>query len=646
MEINKDQITLQVVQEYEAGLKFKQPRIKDWQQTEDQYFGKVQKTLKGRFNVPLPIMSGFIDTLHAKIDDPPALKFNNRTEADYRISKKMQAAYETDSTLSDNDWETIDLDGKKQASLYGRAIAKYYASSDPKYKSTLELVDVYDLNCDPMGGADLENHKFVSQDCIFKNKSDLMDGANSGLYDKGQIFKIVNATAADTIAQNDNVYFNKANRFAALGLDNKMYNFAGQGLYKFIEAGTTWNGKRYYVLFNYETKKWIRIAPWDEVFKSGLWHWASWAPMRDSFNFWSKAPADDIRPIAEVIKVLANQELDNRNKQNYGQRAYDPAIFPNPSELEFRQDGLIAIKAGTSAIQQIERGIYQFTTPQLNGTINLVDWLDKMLGTKSGITPDAQGNSDESKVGVYYGNMQQVADRLGLQNKYYRKFWSAIGRRYAWGLSEHLNEPMAVKLIGDKGIEWDELKKKEVDPDLDIKVVGGNAEIKLDEVKKQQRQAAIQAIVANPALVTQVGPKWTIEEMLRNGGYEDEEIRLALDTQNYGNKDQLAKAAEAIEDLMNKKQPKLNRGANTAFVQKLIDFANDNTDGNPPLFTAIMKYAAAHKQIIAENMTRQAMPRQPAIATSGQPVPAANPPQINPGQPPQGMPPAPGTPHG
>lgn len=599
---------------------FKQGRIKDWHDTEDQYAGKVKKTLKSRFNAPLPIMSGFEHTLLSKIDDPPALKYTTDQEAEEKAVKKTQAFYETISTKDDDDWELKDLDGKKQAIKYGRAIYKAFGESDPKFKFTLDLVDIYDFYFDPMGGADLENHRHCGQDNIFKSKYDLIQAAKMGLYERDQVQKILTSEARTP--DNDNIYLNKENRLSSLNLDGVTYKLAGRDLYKFIEGYTVWNGYRFLVVFNYETGEHIRCEPLEKVFESELWPFATWAPYRDPFNFLSLAPSDEIRPIAEIMRVLANQELDNRNKINYGMRAFDPEMFPEPALLEYRPDGLVAVKAGTSKITQIQNGIYNFETPQLSGTIDIVNWLDDMLGKKSGVTADAQGASSEDKVGIYLGNIQQVADRLGLQNKYYKKCWKAIGRRFLYAVDEHLNEAQAVKMVGEQGVEWDELRKREVSTDWGIRIEGGNSQLQLDELKKRAMVDTISGLAPDELAVT--SPRWRAETKFRAVGVEELDLRLAFDLQNEGSRELLTEAAQSIEDILAGKEPKLNRGANTAFVQKIMDYAYD-TDLKPQQFDALIAYAEAHLDIAMENMARKAVEvrsQQGLPPSSETPVPA------------------------
>jgi hypothetical protein len=337
---------------------------------------------------------GFVETLLSKIDEPPTLKFEPGEEADYKATIKVQALYAQESTAEDHDWDMLDLDGKKQAILYGRAIYKFFAQSKPKYKSNLECVDVYDFIADPIGGGDLEKHRFVIQDNLFKSKEDLKQGVEALGYDATTVEKIINATSADKLVDNDNLYKSKQSRFIALGMDGLTYNYAGQALFKFIEAGTTYNGKRYYVLFNYKTGIRVKCAPLAEVFESNLWWFTSWTTHRDIFNFWSKALVNDIVPLAEMIRVLFNQELDNRNKKNWGRRAYDPEVFPNPTELSWKPDGLVATKAGASRVAPLGNGVYQFVTPELGGTIDLVSYMDSVIGQKTGVNADAQGSAE------------------------------------------------------------------------------------------------------------------------------------------------------------------------------------------------------------------------------------------------------------
>ena len=650
----EDQIAQQCRAEYLAGLQFRHDREKAWHLIEDFYFNRVKRSLKGKFNAPVPIIPGFVDTWKSKMAKHTTLTFTQQEEADYIPAKKVTALYAAQKAHDDYDWDLVDSDGKTLAALTGRSINRYFASSDGGYKSVLEPVDHYDFIADPIGGAHLERHRFVQQDNIFKSKAELLQGVEAGIYDSAQVTKIINATQGDKLVDNDNMYKSKLNRLADLNLNGISYNYAGQELYKFVEAGTTWSdGKRQYCFFNYETGIWIRCKPLKEVFKSELWWFTSWATHPDPFNFWSKGPCDDMIPLAEVIRVLVNQELDNRNKRNYGMRGYDPKWIPDPSQLEWKADGLFAFKSDSvTAIGDLNKAIVNFETPEVQGTIDLVNWIDGMLKEKTGINSEAQGQADGSKVGIAYLNVQQTAERTILIYESYSKSWQAIGRRFLWGLYEHMRTPMAVKIIGENGAMWDEIARREIDTDWDIRVEGGQDDAAQTAMNKKQLSDILGTFQPDELAVT--SPKWRAKIKLQAVITDDDEIRMAFDLEGDQNKEVLAQASQMIQDCLEGKPYRPYRGATTVFVQKIVDYATDTPDLALKEFMKLMKIAQAHMPIAQKNAIRKAtqiraQQGMPSLPGAGQPPKPNYGQLLNGGQgapqgaPPQGTP-APGTP--
>lgn len=601
-----DKLTAIAVQQIDTSIKFKQTRLGDIQLSEELYFGKTKPALKGRFNVPLPIMSGFIDTLISKVDDPPRINYGYQDLADYRRAKKIGAAWEIDSSPTKGKWNMKDRMVKKLAAFSGVGVYKYYAESEPKYKSNLEVVDFHDFECEPLGGADLENHKFLGQRNIFKTAADLLNGVKAGTYDATQVRMLLAAVGSDEYKKNDEIYKTKIQRLWLMGLDPETHSYVGQKMYNMTEWYMEHNGERYYMLLEPRAKVWVRFEKLNDVFESNLWPFVAWHTHEDAFNFWSKAPADDMRPIADAMQVLFNQALDNRQKRNFGQRAFDPTIFPDPSQLEWRPDGLVEAKF--DGIRPISQGIFEFQTAEITGTIDLMQYIDDITGRKTGITADTQGASEEKRVGILYSNLQQVADRLGLYNKAYSEAWAHLGQLYKNGLQEHAKGAgIMVKMIGEAGVEWEELVKEDLEPeqDLNISISGGQAELQADELKKKSRTDALAIVMQSPTNAGLINPKWSIEQILRTGGYEEEDIRIAMDVENYGNMDILSKASQAIQDIIGGREPKRYRGANTAFIQKILDFASDN-ELDQEIYDALIQYADSHVEVAIENMMRKA----------------------------------------
>ena len=158
----QDQIVAQCRAEYMAGLQYRHDREKAWQLIEDFYFNRVKKSLKGKFNVPVPIIPGFVDTWQSKMAKHVNLTFEEGVdEADYRAAKKTSAFWQKLKNREDYDYDMLDTDGKKIAGLYGVAPYKEFADSTDGFTNHLELIDPYDHIVDPMGGGFLERHRFV-----------------------------------------------------------------------------------------------------------------------------------------------------------------------------------------------------------------------------------------------------------------------------------------------------------------------------------------------------------------------------------------------------------------------------------------------------------------------------------------------------
>jgi len=569
-----DKLTAIACKQLAAGVQFRQPRMVEIAKAVDLYNNKTKPALRGRFNVPIPMMGGFVDTLMSKIDDPPKITYNPTEEADTIKSKKIQSAWEIDANKGR--WEIKDRAIKKLAIFSGRGIAKIFSESKPTYQNHFEPVDYMDFVAEPQGGGNLEDHLFCGQENIFRTWNQLETAGKSGLYDISQVRKLKANTHDVNYKKNEEIFQNKQDRYGALGLDADTNNYVGQDLYNLTEWGMVYNGKRYYLLFDYPTGTWVRAEELKDVFKSDLWPWISFATHEDAFNFWSKAPCDDMRPVASAVHTIFNQVLENINKKNWHGRAYDPEVFTNPSQLKFTPEGLA--QATPKPGKSIKDGIMDFETPEIAGSVNLIGFINSFAGEKTAITPSAQGTSDQQRVGIYYGDLQQVADRLGLYSKAYKDFYHQAGVRYIHGLDEHMPQKMMVKYLGEEGLEWDYLRKDEIPSlsRLDIEVIGGRAEAEADELKKKSKAEAIGFIYKFPELRAGLNHSWSLEELLANGGYDDSAIRIAKDVQGgAGDREMRAIASEENQRIFNGKDVPPNRKATTAHLQKHLDFADD-----------------------------------------------------------------------
>lgn len=631
---NKNKIAAQAVLQFEAGLKYKKKRMAIWLEIERMYNLELTQSIQvGHFDYPLPVLSGFIDTAHAKTDDEPNLEFEPLTDADKPRAKKVSAAWRFYSDPEHADWAGEDRAGKKMALMTGRAIYITYCESDPEFNHYFELIDSYDYVAEALAVGNMKKHRCGFQDNLFRSKWEI---ENAPHYDQAQVQKLIRACDDSTTKKNAMLHREKINRLVSVGLDaSTLTDYTGDQLYRLTQGFTTYHGVMYWIVMDMATGIWLRCDPIKEVFESGRHPFVSWASHYDKFNFWSKSSAEDIMPVARGIRDLFNEGMYNIKKRNSGQRAYDPDVFDEPDLLEWRPDGLVP--ANVLPGKSISSGLYEFKTEDNTTiTVNLINFLDQFAGQKTGITAGAQGQSDKDvKVGVYYGDLQQVADRFGLQNRYYAAMWRDAGQLFTWGLWEHFPAKLMVKVVGESGANWEEVKKADLDPDYSVAIKSSKAELELNEFKKKRMDEALTGIMMDPRYAQFLNPVLAIQSKLRTGGWPEEDIRALMDVSTIGDETSITNAAQAIEDLLVGKEPKVYRKAGIAFLKKLKEFIDDKEMDESTL-GRFLAYFARMAPIVQENMERRGL--------LGGPIAGVQPPGMGPQQQPGG--PVPGTPGG
>lgn len=624
---DKKAMVVNCVAQLRTSRNFKRTRLGQIKENEDLYYGVVQASIRNPFNECFPFMAGYVDHMRAKIDDDSNLTFKHTAESDLKRANKIQAFYEkvAGSVEPNDSWDIKHRQAKVNAIFSGRAIYKYYAERAPKYKSNLDVISHYDFHCEPRGGAILENHLFCGQDNIFKLRGDLRD---NDLYDQDQVAALLTNKALDDYKLNADPDASRNNRFAALGQDPVTNNYVGQETIKLAEWYTTYKGKRYYVLFNELCNIWVRICPLEDIFPDNNYPYLTWATSEDPDLFWSKAPADDARPIAKIINTMVNQELYNRQKRNYGQRAYDAEMFPNVASLaDWRPDGLVAVntKGGT---RSIESGLYELKVGDLNGTLEMITWIEQFTGKQIGYTASSAGSSEDGKkVGVFKGEVQQVEQLIGIKNKSYRNFLSQLGLHFKQGAEHNLSTPEAIEIMGASGIEWDELTTEDLklEQDLTIQPLGGTAELQLKRIEDQEKFAVLQDLSANPN--SGVNQMWVSREKLLLKGYTQADIRDAFSEDSFATKELMSEAAEAERLIVEGQEPELNRGANGAYMQHIVDFATDTEDLPLEVYVKLMEFAMAHSEIAVKNEARniKEIIRKRRMSIMGEDVKGLNP---------------------
>lgn len=602
-----------------ASNDFKAPRLRQISKFYRLYDGSVDKKLRQMFNIPIPVFAGMIDTLNAQYDTGIFLEFEPGDSADYFKTQKINGAWriESMSTAKNSKWDSKLRMARQHAIMTGLGILEYNATSDPTYKSEINNVLLKDFNFQPRGGLQLENHLFCGTEDIEKTRSSLIEGAKSGLYNKRKVSELLtHASNSDYLSERHNgEMLAKLDRFTPLGLSPESHNFVGQEVYKLCQHIMEIDGQRYYMLFEPRTKICVRFEKWKDIDSSDLMPWVKFATHEDSENVLSKGYADDIYLASDAIVGMFNQEMTNREKKNFGARAFDKDMFPDVRKLDeamSRPDALVPAdtKGGT---RQISEGIYEFKVGDLGGTVNLIDWITGSLGRNTGATDLAMGGTQDAnkKASVTFAEQKSVSKRIGWGAQPYQDMIGDLGTRFVWGLKNHMPAKMAVQILGESGYDWDEITKLDLNTKKDVNIlIKSTDEQQSDsEMKAKRRAEALSMLDPNT-----VNANWRNEQILKSvGEYDDEEVAQAQDMKTYHDRKSLAKASEMIQMILAGKKPEPWGGASVAFMQKIVDYASDKRSKLKEKHQELMDYAMSHKGIVKENIDRQMIEQKVAM---------------------------------
>lgn len=600
-------------EQIKQGLDGKMQRMEQLREYYDLYNNKVVDVDSDVFNIPFPFLANHIDQYLSKIDEPPTLTFKIPNK--HTLSDKVQAAWVQEMSSSRSGWKRKDRAEKKMALLCGRGISKVYASSVMnKYESHYDLVDPYSFVADPTRGQ-LDDGNYHGETNIFKTIAALKAGAVSGFYDREQVQKLLNRK--DQMIDGDNeVVQKKFDRIKALGVDVEKSSFAGQSGVNMTEwvmrDGTGW----FYLFFDPTSGIWARAEELSKVFLSKKTPFISWATNYDEYAFWTKSTADDVYPIAEGMRFLLNNALENEKRRTRPMKLVEAGSLIDINELqEYIPDNVILRNPGK------DPNIVTLETEGAQVTIDVVQYLDSLSQTKTGLR-DKSVSEQDAKVGVYYGTLQEEADRIGTINKEYTESYAHKGYNFFWGLRQHLTKDKQIEMLGSKGMKLQQLSRLElsdVDDVDDVIVSGGSRDQELDAVKAERQLTAIKELTG--AYPERLNPDWVIKSVLRKSEYEEDDIQEALDVEGSVNRELMEEADQAIQDILLGNTPDLNHGADQNFLQRILDFVRDDVNyikldkaGNQigidnkqkNLHDRLMAFLAAHESIVLANVQRKA----------------------------------------
>lgn len=618
----RDKIRDQALKEIQFARTYKQGAVWRWWRNENQFYQRKwnganngywpenisngplngsQTNAESRANVNLGKMRSFVRSILGKIDTPLTFTFKRGSMADLKKAMLLNALKERDADLGD--WDYKDLAGKMQLVLYDRAIFAYYADSYQGYCSHLENVDVYDFLIDPAGGGlDLDKALYMGRYGVRKTKQQLKEGVKEGLYIKTEANTLIAGAGnlGDVTPQEE---VNKENRYSYIGSPANR-TLTDTNIYDMWEWYTTYEGKRYYLLLSENGGVAVRVCELTDIFRKddklgdAPWPFWSYSSLPDLTEFWTPSYADGVSEVFMAQDVSINQMLDNADRINKPQRKVDVSAIENLADLIYRRNGIIRFKQG----KNVNESFQVVETPSIDTPLKTYDKLEQIQQIESGVTASSKGQSDEDKVGIYEGNIAQLADNYSLLNKSYSRGYKRFAKLYWYGIEDHLTKKVAVKILGPKGLEKTVfVGKRDIKPqsDYEVLVESSNAESQSDNVDKKNKISFLAQYRASPM----VNQKVIFETEAGIVGFTSDEIRSMLDVQDAGTAEVISEAERDIEELINGNIIEPNMVANVAYANHILDYMKDHEeDMDGDTFMLFVDYMQRIEPVVARNM--------------------------------------------
>lgn len=591
-----DKLSAQFKKHIETSRRHKLPRLNSWRRVDDMLANRKIEFADTTVHVPLGKANGFMKTWLSKIDNPLTFKYVRGEMADTTKAKRMNAIREKDQNLGRWNWK--DLMGKIQAGSYGRTIY-FYTARSPKgiYESELSMIDAFRYHIDTRaGGEDKEKARWMGWGGVEFARDELEEMVKNGEAIKENVDTLLTGTGNTQKISVEDRYIQ--NRYLSINSTGRPQDAYDDDVFKFHRWFETIGSQRYVMLITEEGNI-IQAYKIEDMWESGLYPVWTWAPNPSPTEFWTLGELEYQMYIFVAQEASISQMLENSDKVNKPQRAVSVDRIKNLAQVKYRRDSYIEVDGDTD----VRLAIQDMPVPSINTPLAVYDKLDQIQATESGVTPAMKGISDEEKVGIYEGNLQQIGDRFGLLNKCYAEGYWHFAQLHKHGVMENLTKAMAVTMIGTDGLQYEEKITKrdvKVKKDYDILVESSNAEAQSNNVDKKNKITFLSGYKGDQI----VNAKVAFEYGAETAGFSDDEIKRLLDTSEYATSQIIADANEIFQKLLVGEADEYD-GANTTFLNELLKlYWGNRSDIDAQQSMRIEAYIEKHVPIVEQNMAR------------------------------------------
>ncbi len=602
----RENLVKQALEELDYSHKYKKQRYSDWEKNEFLVMNKKERTNTSgiKANIALGEVQKDLNTFLSKIDFRMEFKYIPGELGDSRKVKLRNSI--KDKFAKVGQWDMLDLLGKREAGVYGRAIYLAYGEEKNKeFSYEQQIISAKHFFIDPdAGGRDIEKARYLGWYGLKLSKTQLENGP----YLKSAIKALSSGNTAQKGSKETPLV--SYNYFPQELQSENLYYF-----YRWITTGEDDN--RYFLIFD-TNGVCIQCELWEDVQKSNLYPTWTWAIYPEEFEFWSLGIVDLVREVEMAKSVIMNEVVTNTRKINNPKTALNVDMIRNLNEVKYSDNDYMEVTGDF----KVNEAVQIFPSPEISTGLAAYDKLNEIVQATSGITAAVQGISEEKTLGVYQGNISQNSERFQLMQKSIESGYYRAGVLFDCAVNQFFKRKMALQILGTEGLEWTDVYAKDIQnysgKNFDVIVSSSALEDQQNMLKAKQKDLVLAQYVNNPI----ANQKVVFDMRCKIAGFSDADISRVLNLKDSSTEETKAGAAEIFMALINKD--------NVPYYEPTIDLLNSMNE----LYRKHMGQMTAEQlqitdmflqQILIpqtlETVKREAFYAQVGMQINGQPMP-------------------------
>lgn len=420
-----------LLNEKKAAREFQERKHLDWNENYELYRNRVKTNrLTQRQAVNIPLMKETLKTLLSKIDDAPAVDWQENSGDEMKTIIYQEI---WNQNYKDQDLELKDVLDKKNVLMYGISTKKL--NLDKKGVS-IDILDVFDVTYDPLTKPfNVESARFIIHQNIFRALRDILVDERYTREGRSALKHWLATDKGIVQSGKNKIEWEKAQeRLRAMGVQNDQFAlFAGGDVVVNLTEHFTniWNPKkkkfeRRVVVYADDTIE-LSDDPLEEAIGINMWPFDFWCEDPETNDVYPDSVADLVRTPNKILNIWFSQQVENRTLQNFQMHWFDATVQGYQPQTYEPGPGRMLPAPGDP-----NKTILPVQINGLDETFTAINFLTQIVERGTGATAIEKGETEagQQTLGEVQILVGKATERVKTMAKFYRQSWYRLAKKW------------------------------------------------------------------------------------------------------------------------------------------------------------------------------------------------------------------------